>query len=73
MTHSIQIEALQLPMSDRAALAEQLLASLENLPEAEVEKLWFAEAVRRAEEIDKGLVSLIAADQVRREAQALCR
>lgn len=46
-TETIRIEALALPVSQRAELAEQLLASLETLSEAEIETLWFQEAARR--------------------------
>ena len=36
--------ALQLDPSTRASLARDLLASLDDLPEAEVERLWLEEA-----------------------------
>ncbi len=70
---AIRREALHLPPSERAALAEQLLSSLETLPESEIEQLWFAEAARRAQDIDEGRVQRIPAEQVRQEAQALLR
>jgi Putative addiction module component len=72
-TQSIQREAMLLPMSERAALAAQLLASLEDLPDSEVEQLWLAEAARRADEIDRGVVTLSSSQDVAREARALCR
>lgn len=68
---TVEEEALLLPPDQRAALAESLLASLG--PEPDVEKLWLAQAARRAAEIDQGLVKLIPGDQVMREALALCR
>jgi hypothetical protein len=53
---TIHHEALLLPPQERARLAEQLLSSLDTLTETEVEQLWFHEAVRRADEMDRGLV-----------------
>jgi Putative addiction module component len=72
-TQSIQREAMRLPIGERAALAAQLLASLEDLPDAEVQQLWLAEAARRADEIDRGVVALVSSKDVAREARALCR
>ena len=70
---AISREALHLLAKDRAALAEQLLSSLDTLTEPEIEQLWFAEATRRAQDIDQGRVQRIPAEQVRQEAQALRR
>lgn len=70
---TIEREAMQLPLNERAALAERLLASLDDLPLAELEQLWATEAARRADEIDRGLVKLIPSQEVDREARALCR
>jgi hypothetical protein len=66
-------EALSLPVETRAKLAEELLSSLDDLSEAQVEQLWFQEAARRAEEIDRGQARRIPADEVRRQAQALLK
>ena len=44
---TILAEALQLPLEDRADVAAELLASLEEDPQA-VEKAWAAEIERRA-------------------------
>jgi putative addiction module component (TIGR02574 family) len=70
---TIRHEALSLPPKERAQLAEQLLSSLETLSETEIEQLWLQEAVRRADEMDKGLVQRIPADQVYAEALALLK
>lgn len=70
---TIQTQAMQLNSAERAALAAHLLLSLDDLPEVEVEQLWLAQATRRAREIDQGQVALISAEQVQREAHALCR
>jgi putative addiction module component (TIGR02574 family) len=72
-TETIRIEALSLPLLERAKLAEQLLSSLDDLSETEAESLWFQEAARRAEALDQGLSKRIAADEVRRQAQSLLK
>ena len=66
-------EALKLDASARASLARDLLESLDDLSEAEVEQLWLEEAVRRSIEIDDGLVETIPADQVIAEVRARLR
>ncbi len=72
-TEALGQQALRLPVKERAALAEQLLASLDDIPEAETEQLWFAEAARRAAQIDSGAVQRIPGEQVRQEALARLR
>ena len=70
---TIRIEALSLPVRERAKLAAQLLSSLDALSEAEIEPLWFAEAAHRAAEMDNGLSQRIPADEVRQQARALLK
>lgn len=65
---TITNEALSLPVQQRAELAARLLASLDALPEVEIEFLWFQEAAHRAAETDHGLSKRIPADEVRRQA-----
>ena len=72
-TETIRIEALSLPVRERAELAAQLLSSLDTLSEAEIEPLWFAEAAHRAAEMDNGLSPRIPADEVRQQARALLK
>jgi len=43
-------DAMELPLSERAELAADLLASLDGEPEADVEAAWAAEVERRARE-----------------------
>jgi putative addiction module component (TIGR02574 family) len=69
----IRREALSLPPQARAELAEQLLSSLEPLSEEEIERLWFAEAARRADEIDRGAAKRYSADEVQQQAKSLLR
>lgn len=70
---TIRREALLLPLEKRAELAEQLLSSLEPLSEAETEQLWFAEAARRATEIDAGLAQRYSSEEVSAQARSLLR
>jgi putative addiction module component (TIGR02574 family) len=45
-----EAQALKLSPTDRAALAERLIASLDNLSEQQNEQLWLDEADRRYRE-----------------------
>jgi len=66
----IEKEALELPVTRRARLAERLLESLENLSEKEAEKLWASESAQRARQIDEGKVTLVSAEQFERRVRA---
>lgn len=65
---TIRIEALSLSLQARAELAEQLLSSLDVLPnsqnQADIEPMWLQVAVRRATELDQGLSKRISAEEV---------
>jgi putative addiction module component (TIGR02574 family) len=67
----LENEVLQLPIEDRARLAEKLLSSLDGLLEQEVEKIWLLEAQRRASEIDNGTVKLVSGEEMERKIQAI--
>ena len=49
---------------DRARLAEELLASLEESPSAEVDAAWDAEIQRRIAEVEAGAARLVPAEEV---------
>jgi len=66
----LKAEAMKLSPEARAQLAHALLLSLDDLSEAEIEKLWLEEAIRRAEEIEAGKVQLREAEEVFRDARA---
>ena len=53
----LEAEALKLPPGERAALAQRLLASLEE--DVEIEEAWAAEVERRNAEIENGAVPLL--------------
>ena len=72
-TELIEREALQLPLSERAALAHKLLLRLDNLSGAEHDSRWLDEAARRAAEIDGGAVQLVSSEEVARNARALLK
>lgn len=60
-------EVLELPLRERASLAERLLQSLDELSEEELEVLWGEEAVRRAEAYKAGEIAAFSADEVHEE------
>ncbi|MBS3976023.1 MAG: addiction module protein [Syntrophomonadaceae bacterium] len=66
----IKTEALRLSPEARAYLARELLLSLDTMNEADIEKLWIDEAIRRDEELDSGRVRAYPADEVLTRARA---
>lgn len=72
-TKTLQEAALELPPDERAELAQKLLLSLDDPSEEELAETWLSEAKRRADELDRGEVQPIAAEEVRRKALALLR
>jgi len=65
--------ALRLNVQDRAALAQRLLASLEDWSEEEVDRLWADEAQRRLEEYRAGRAIAVPAEEVVKKAERLFR
>lgn len=63
-------EALRLDHAARAKLAHDLLDSLDDLSEGEIEELWLQEAVRRHDAIAAGEVETIPSDEVLAQARA---
>ena len=57
----VEAEALKLTPSERAALAQRLLASLEE--DAEIEEAWAVEVERRIAEVESGAVQLIPIEE----------
>jgi putative addiction module component (TIGR02574 family) len=70
---SLEKELLRLPPEERARLAQLLLSSLDAVRESDLERIWFNEAQRRAEQIDSGAVRLIPSEEVQRKARSLLR
>jgi len=65
--------ALSLDVRNRAALAQMLLDSLDELTEEEAERLWAGEAQRRLEEYRAGRASAVPAPEVAEKAERLFR
>jgi len=66
-------EALGLDLSTRASLARDLLSSLDDLSEAEIEQLWLEESLRRHDEVVSGAVETVAMDVALAKARAARR
>lgn len=62
-TDGLLNEAMSLPVELRAQLADELLKSL-NPAQAEIDKLWAAEAEKRVAEIEAGQAELIPGEEV---------
>jgi putative addiction module component (TIGR02574 family) len=60
----VEREALSLTPAARAKLAHDLVLSLAQMNEQEIEALWLAEAARRDQEMDEGRVKGIPGDEV---------
>jgi hypothetical protein len=69
----LRTEVLRLNPEQRAELASELLVSLEDLSESDVERLWVDEALRRDAELDTGSARAIPADEVFSAARARLR
>ena len=65
--------ALSLNVDDRAALADRLLDSLDELDEKEAERLWAEEAQRRLEEYRAGHAVAADAQDVAKKVERLFR
>jgi len=66
----LETEALKLSPDLRARLAEKLLHSLEALSDAENERLWAEEALRRHDELERGAAEVRSAEDVFRDARS---
>jgi len=73
LVEELSQKARALGPEDRARLAEDLLASLEDEPEsiAEVEASWEREVRRRVEEVEAGTAKLIPAEDVYAETRRI--
>ncbi len=57
-------EALSLPPSERAEIAERLLSSLDPPTQERLDQLWAAEAEDRVDAFDRGEIEAFPAEQV---------
>lgn len=70
MTQKSQVvleEALKLSPNERAEVDEQLIASLDEMPDADVEQAWQEAVQRRLQQVERGEVELIDSDTVMAE------
>ena len=66
LKHALDL-ALELPESERAALAHALLESLDGPADADPQQAWEAEITKRLDELDAGKAHIIdAAEALRR-------
>ncbi|MEK7296705.1 MAG: addiction module protein [Planctomycetota bacterium] len=65
----LEAEIKQLDLKDRAALAKWIVESLDELSEVEIEALWVEEAEHRLDEMERGLVTEMSAEEVLRRAR----
>ena len=70
-THEIEAEALRLPREQRAALAQHLIASLDEADE--VDQAWADEAARRGARLQSGEDAPVPASAVFHAARPLSR
>ena len=73
LIEELSARAKTLPPEDRARLAEELLESLEQEPDSEIEVAWDREIERRVAEVEAGTAKLIPAEEVHAEARRLIR
>ena len=60
----VRAEALELPESDRAALAKDLLSSLDGAPDPDADLAWDEEILRRLHEVESGKAVTFSAEEV---------
>lgn len=65
VTEAILGSALQQPETDRACIAEALIASLDVPADREIERAWQHEIDKRLAEIDAGVVKCVPWEEVR--------
>jgi hypothetical protein len=64
-------EAMQLPVADRALLADKLVESLDFSDPNEIQRIWAGEAIRRRDEIRCEQVEAIPGPEVLAEVRRL--
>jgi putative addiction module component (TIGR02574 family) len=71
--HELEAQLLRLEPQTRAALAQTLLASLDELSDAEYDQLWAEEAERRYADFVDGRARAVDGDDVFARARARLR
>lgn len=65
----LEAEIKKLDLKDRAALAKWIVESLDELSEVEIEALLVEEAEHRLDDMERGLVTEMSAEEVLRRAR----
>jgi len=73
LVEELSARAKTLSVQDRVRLAEELLASLDQEPNSEVDVAWDREIQRRVAEVESGTVALVTSEDVHAEARRLIR
>lgn len=73
LVEELSARAKTLPPEDRARLAEEMLASLDQDHDTVDEAAWDREIERRVAEVEAGTAKLIPAEDVHAEARRLMR
>jgi putative addiction module component (TIGR02574 family) len=60
-------KVLELPLEDRARIADKLLESMDRLTPEEIQAIWAEEAERRYQAYKSGLIAAFPGDEVHRE------
>lgn len=70
---SIIASALRLPREERARVAREIIASLDDPADQNVEAAWLAEVERRLDEVERGTAELVPWDTVRQRVEERLR
>ena len=73
LARELEAQALKLSRRERARLAQRLISSLDQEVDADVERLWLAEAERRLADLTSGKVAAIPAERVIKKVRAALR
>ncbi len=60
-------EALQMPLQERAIIAERLISSLDTAIDPDVETAWQQEVQNRLDRMEKGELTFLPWEEVRRQ------
>jgi putative addiction module component (TIGR02574 family) len=72
LKHALDL-ALGLPDAERAALAHDLLASLDGPPDTDAQEAWEAEISKRLDELQKGKAQTVDIDEALRRIDTRLR
>ena len=68
-SQAIVEQSLKLSPTERAEVAEKLIVSLDEVPDADVEQAWQEEIQKRLQQIERGEVKTIPWEEVQKRLQ----